>query len=118
MSPIQKFPITREDDGEILGLVVHDTAGWGAQTVFGYGIARLDSREAAERIIREEGLSYLAGVWQYFDEDEQAWRSCVLKEVHEHQVKVLRTTPMGYQDPNDYKMVVIQHPSETNLIKT
>lgn len=115
---MQKIPIIREDDGELLGFVVQDAAGWGAQTIFGYGMARLDDEAAAERTVREKGLGYLMGVWQYFDEDDRAWHSCVLKEAYEHQVKVLRTTSMGYQDPDDYKVVTIQNPSETNLIKT
>ena len=113
----QKIPIWREDDGELLGFVANKGASWDAQTIFGYSIAQLDSKEAAERAVREKGLSFLTGVWQYFDEDDQAWHACVLKEAYEHQVKVLRTTPLGYQDPDDYKVVTINSPDETNLAK-
>jgi hypothetical protein len=114
----EKVPIMREDDGELLGFVAHDSAGWNAQTIFGYSISRVSNREEAERIIREKGLAYLTGVWQYFDTDDQQWHSCILKEAYEHQVKVIRTTSLGYQDPDDYNTVMIQDHSETNLIKT
>lgn len=118
MSSNQKIPVTREDDGELLGFIVQDKVGWEAQTIFGYNIARVDEKAAAESIIRERGLSYLTGVWEYLDKEDQKWHSCILKEVYENRVIVIRTNSMGYQDPDDYKMVTIKHPSEENLAKS
>jgi len=114
----QRIPVRREDDGELLGFVVQDGAGWEAQTIFGYMIDRTANRVTAERIVHEQGLNFLTGVWQYFDEDDQGWYSCILKEAYEHQVTVVRTTPLGYQDPDDYKVVTIKDPNETNLVKS
>jgi hypothetical protein len=114
----RKTPIHRTDDGELLGFIAPDGSGWQALTLFGYLIERTTSQEAAEAILRERGLAFLMGIWQYLDEDDNRWHTCVLKEAYEHQVTVLRTTPMGYQDPDDYKMVTIDNPSETNLVKS
>ncbi|HEU5122230.1 MAG TPA: hypothetical protein VFT59_05280 [Candidatus Saccharimonadales bacterium] len=117
MTIYQKIPIQREDDGELLGFVVQDNAGWDAQTIFGYSIRRTTDRGLAEAIVREEGLRFLMGVWQYLDKDDQHWHPCVLKEAYENRVIVIRTNATGYQDPEDAKRVTIHHPSETNLVK-
>jgi uncharacterized membrane protein len=114
----QKLPVIREDDNELLGFVLQDSAGWQAQTIFGYGIDRAFDKDAAEAIVREKGLNYLTGVWQYFDLDEQTWYPCVLKEVYEHQVTVIRTNFMGHQDSDEYKVLTIKNPSETTLAKS
>ncbi|HEX6416665.1 MAG TPA: hypothetical protein VFZ62_04010 [Candidatus Saccharimonadales bacterium] len=118
MSGNKKHAVIREEDKELLGFVAEEGSSWQAQTMFGYPIDRMTSREEAERIVRERGLSYLTGLWQYFDTDDQAWYPCILKEAHEQQVTVIRTSPMGYQDPDDYKVVRIKDPSETNLVKS
>lgn len=118
MNSATKIAIHREDDNELLGYIVHDAFGWEAQTIFGYEIARADSQDATAKIIRERGLGFLMGVWQYFDEDDKAWHSCVLKEVYERRVIVQRTNTMGYIDPDDYKIVTLKEPTEVNLIKS
>jgi hypothetical protein len=112
-----KIPINREYDGELVGIISQDTTGWQAQTVFGYPISRAHTQQEAEQIVREQGLSFLTGLWHYFDRDDQAWHPCILKEAYEHQVTVIRTSAMGYQDP-DYKLVSIKNPTETNLVKS
>jgi len=112
-----KIPIIRQDDGELLGLIEQDSAGWTAQTMFGYVFARDDNKESVEEVVRSQGLSVLQGVWQYYDKDEKTWFSCVLKEAFENRVIVIRTNAMGYQDPDDYKVVTLVHPTETNLVK-
>jgi len=114
----QKIPIHREDDGEFLGFIAQDAAGWDAQTIFGYSILRTTNKATAEDTVRAKGLGFLTGLWQYFDKDDQDWHSCVLKESHEHQVTVIRTNYMGYRDPDDFKIVTIDNPDETKLIKT
>ena len=118
MTNAQKTPIHREDDGELLGFTAYDGVSWQAQTIFGYAIARTENERAAQTILHERGLSFLMGIWQYFDKDDQDWHACVIKEAYEHQVIVIRTNALGYQDPDDYKRVVIEEPTETNLVKS
>jgi hypothetical protein len=112
-----KVPINREDDGELLGFVEQTSAGWTAQTIFGYVFARSDSQAAIEETVRSQGLIILQGVWNYFDKKDRAWHPCILKEVFENKVVVVRTNEMGYQEPETYKLVTITTPSETNLVK-
>ncbi len=118
MSSRQKYAFHRKDDDEFLGYIVEDTSGWQAQTIFGYTIARTESREDAERILKEQGLMYLTGVWQYFDKEDGDWFPCIIKEAYEHRVIVIRTNEMGYQEPDDGKFVTIQKPTENVLIKS
>lgn len=114
----QKIPINREGDGEPLGFIVKDSMGWESQTIFGYPIAHTEDKESADQVVRTQGLYSLTGLWQYFDKDDKAWHSCIIKEAFENRVIVIRTTDLGYQDPDDYKIVTINKPSETNLIKS
>ncbi len=113
-----KIPINRQDDGELLGYVVKDGTSWTAQTMFGYVFARSENQNDVENAVRSQGLSILQGIWQYFDKEERAWFPCVLKEAYEGKVTVIRTNVMGYQDPDDYKVVTIISPSEIDLIKS
>ncbi|HJP81361.1 MAG TPA: hypothetical protein VJ841_03145 [Candidatus Saccharimonadales bacterium] len=114
----ERTPIIREDDGELLGFIEPSGAGWQAETLFGYLISRTVDRAEAERVVREQGLSTLMGVWNYFDTDDQAWHPCVIKEASEQKLIVIRTNFMGYEDPDDYKHVVILNPNETKIAKT
>lgn len=118
MKTTQKLPVQREDDGELLGFIVGSGAAWAAQTVFGYTIAQATSQQEAEALVRARGLEYLGGVWQYYDEEDHDWHACSIKKAFEHQVTIVRTTPMGYQDPDDYKQVTLIDPTETNLVKS
>lgn len=113
-----RTPIYRDDDHELLGFVAKDAAGWTGQTIFGYIFSRSTDRATVERTVRQEGLQILAGLWHYFDEDDRAWQPCILKEVYESRVTVIRTNAMGYQDPDDYKIVTITNPTETKLVKS
>lgn len=113
-----RIPVIREDDGELLGFVANDATGWTAQTIFGYVFARAKDRVSVETTVREQGLSMLLGVWQYYDIDDRKWYPCLLKEVFEKRVIVVRANEMGYEDPDTYKRVVIINPNETNLIKS
>jgi hypothetical protein len=115
MNRTSSIPILRDDDGELLGHVVQEPNGWSARTVFGYVLARTDTQEASEAVVRSEGLLVLKGLWRYFDTDERDWFPCVLKEVYEGKVTVVRTNELGYEDPEHYKRVVIKSPSETTL---
>jgi hypothetical protein len=118
VNELKKEALHRADDNEFLGFLVEDRVGWQAQTIFGYPIARTESRRDAERILQEEGLGYLAGVWQYYDKEDGQWYPCVIKEAYEHRVTVVRTNERGYQDPDTYKYVTIKEPNENTLIKS
>ena len=113
-----KYPINHEDDNELLGFVAEDSAGWQAQTVFGYPLARTDNQATAENIVREQGRDALKGVWQYLDSDDQSWHPCVIKDANEFRATVVRTNAMGFIEIDDGKLVIIKNPSELNLQKT
>lgn len=107
-----------DETHDFLGYIVHENGSWNAQTIFGYTIARTPTEAEAESVIRERGLAYLKGVWQYFDKEEQDWFACIINEAYEHRVSVIRTNEMGYQEPDLYKMVTLKDPNENTLIKS
>lgn len=113
-----KVPLYHPDSHEFQGYLVKDATGWQAQTIFGYVIARATSAAEAEAIIHAEGAEYLSGVWQYFDSDEQEWLPCTIQSATEHQVTVIRTNAMGWQDASLFKQVQLNHPSEHTLVKS
>lgn len=113
-----KTPLHRPNDNEFLGYIVKDITGWQAQTIFGYLIERTTTKAAAEKVLKEQGLTYLTGIWQYYDKDDHAWFACVLKEANKQRVTVIRTNDMGYQTPDDFKMVTLLSPTENTLIKS
>lgn len=113
-----KTPYYSNDDDALLGFIASDSTGWQALTIFDYLIARASSREEAEELMQDLGPTYLKGIWQYYDEDDRDWFYCVIKKAFEQYVTVNRTNALGYQDPEDYKQVVIENPSEINLIKS
>jgi len=112
-----RTPIIREDDGVLLGYIDRAGVHWQAETYFGYVFARSDSQAAAEEAVRSQGLAVMQGLWRYYDKKDQQWYPCVIKEMFEHKVIVIRTNDMGYQDPDTAKRVTILNPSETNLVK-
>lgn len=114
----QKTPLYHEENNEFIGYLVRDISGWQAQTIFGYTIARTTNESDAEKVIREKGLTYLGGIWQYYDSDDYDWFPCVIKEASEHRVTVTRTNALGYQDPDDFKFFTIEDPTEEKLIKS
>lgn len=114
----RKTPIYNPDDDTFLGYVAEDRSGWKAETIFGYIIARTETEKDAERIIRDQGATYLKGVWQYYDKEDQDWFPCVIKQAYDQKVIVNRTTPLGYQDHKGYKQVIIENPTENDLIKS
>lgn len=113
-----KTPLYRDDDNKFLGYVASSGTSWQALTIFGTQIELTTSRKDAERILKEKGLPYLMGVWQYYDSDDHDWYPCIIKEAYENKVIVNRTTSLGYQDPDDYKQIIIEFPSENNLSKS
>lgn len=117
MDVLESIAIYREDDDEHMGYAVRDAIGWRAQTIFGVVISRVESHEDAERLVLEKGLSYMSGVWQYYDRDDKAWLPCIIQEANPTRVIVVRTNAMGYQEPDNFKRVTIQHPTEETLTK-
>lgn len=113
-----KTPIYHEETHDFLGNVSEDSNSWVAQTIFGYVIERTTSRKTAEAIVREQGQSFLGGIWQYYDKEDQNWFSCVISDATETQVTVIRTTERGLQTPEVYKMYTIKLPTEVTLIKS
>jgi hypothetical protein len=113
-----RTPVYSEDDDSFLGFIVKDGTTWRVVTIFGYLISHATSLGEAEDILREQGPTYLRGIWQYYDKDDHDWFSCVIKQAFEQRVIVNRTNNLGYQDPDDYKQVVIEDPSENDLIKS
>jgi hypothetical protein len=113
-----KVPILRQDDGELLGHIEKEASGWSAQTIFGYVFARSHSQKAVEEAVRSQGLTILQGLWSYYDRQDKAWYPCILKEAFPNKVIVIRTNALGYEDSADYKLVTIDNPQETDLVKT
>ena len=113
-----KTALYRPDDNEFLGFLSKENSGWHAQTIFGYTIARTATQKEAEAILRDQGLGFLNGVWQYYDKEDYDWFPCVIKDAQEHKVTIIRTNYMGYQEPETYKLVSIENPSESLLIKS
>jgi hypothetical protein len=113
-----KIPIYSEDDDSFLGFIINDNTTWRAVTIFGYLISRTNTEKEAITVLREVGPTYLKGTWQYYDKDDHDWFTCVIKQAFEQRVIVNRTNTLGYQDPDDYKQVVIEDPTENDLIKS
>jgi hypothetical protein len=114
----EKYSINDEDDHELLGYVVQDSIGWVAQTIFGYPIARATNQAEAGKIVLGRGRTFLKGVWQYLDPDDQQWFPCIIKSATDNQVTVTRTNAMGMQEIDDSKLVIIRNPSELSIQKT
>jgi hypothetical protein len=113
-----KTAIHRFDDDEFLGYIDTVNGIWQAQTIFGYPIARVETKKDAEAVLREQGLGFLKGTWQYYDRDEHDWFPCIVKDASEQRVTIIRTNALGYQDPDVYKLVVLKSPDENMLIKS
>jgi hypothetical protein len=113
-----KTPVHSIDDDSFIGFIIDDGTTFQAVTIFGYLISRTTSRKEAEDLLQEKGPTYLKGVWQYYDKDDHEWFDCVIKRAYEKRVIVNKTNALGYQDPEDYKQVVIENPTENDLIKT
>ena len=113
-----KTPFYDEDTNEFLGFIVSDGASWQVQTIFGYLIARTNSYDEAKRTLYEVGLTYLKGLWQYYDKDDKDWFSCIIKKAYEHQVIVNRTNTLGYQDEDNFKQVILDDPTDSDLVKS
>lgn len=113
-----KTPFYDEDTNEFLGFIVADGDSWQVQTIFGYLIARTNTRQEAERTLYRLGSTYLKGIWQYYDKDDKDWFPCVIKKAFEHQVIVNRTNTLGYQDEENAKQVILEDPTDSDLVKS
>ena len=113
-----KTPFYDEDTNEFLGFIVDDGTSFQLQTIFGYLIARVNTRKDAQRMLYQVGTTYLKGVWQYYDKDDKDWFYCVIKKAYEHEVIVNRTNALGFQDEDNSKQVIIEDPTDSDLVKT
>jgi hypothetical protein len=113
-----KLPIYSEDDDSFLGFVIDEKTSWRVVTIFDYLISRAATQKEAEATLQDLGPNYLKGMWHYYDKDDKEWFPCVIKKAFEQRVIVNRTNNLGYQDPDDYKQVVIENPTENDLIKS
>ncbi|MEO5950008.1 MAG: hypothetical protein ABIQ04_01020 [Candidatus Saccharimonadales bacterium] len=113
-----KTPFYDEDTNEFLGFIASDGDTWQVQTIFGYLIARTNTLKEAEQALYKVGLTYLKGIWQYYDKEEKDWFHCVIKKAFEHQVIVNRTNTLGYQDEDNDKQVILDDPTDSDLIKS
>jgi hypothetical protein len=118
MTNYATLPVLHQDSGEIIGYVRQDKSGWSGSTVFKYVLGRADTMEDAMRIVTEHAYRSGTATWQYFDTDDNAWHSCIMKEVYEDRVVVLRTNDMGYHSHALYKIITIENPDDTKLILT
>ena len=118
MVSARKTRVRDIDSGESLGFVVHDGASWQAQTIFGYEISRVTTKKEAEAVLQSEGSDYPKGVWQYYDKSDDAWYPCILREIYENRVVVIRTNVLGYEESALYRRVIIDHPTEVTLVKS
>jgi hypothetical protein len=110
-------PIHRQDDGELLGFVTNTKNAWSARTIFGYEFAVTESRDDAIRQVKEKGLSFLMGVWQFYDKHSKEWRPCIIKEARPDQVTIIRTNMFGLEDPDERGMQTISNPTSMWLRK-
>lgn len=117
MTRRQNLPVIHEDTDELLGFVNQESSGWSARTVFGYVIDRTVDESTAERIVRDNGKKILTGTWRYYDDNEHDWFPCVLKEIYENRVVVIRTNELGFQEPKSYKLATLKDPDDTKLQK-
>jgi hypothetical protein len=113
-----KIPVYSIDDDSFLGFIINDNTTWQVVTIFGYLISRTQTEKEAHAVLQNVGPTYLKGIWQYYDKDDHDWFPCVIKRAFEQRVIVNRTNTLGYQDPDDYKQVVIEDPTENDLIKS
>ena len=88
MIPAEWEPHYRPDDGELIGyLIPADDELVIPTTIFGYRLEPAMDRFAAEQVLNDLGLSYLANVWLLADEDGSE-RRVVLVECNADEVVV------------------------------
>lgn len=87
-------PVRRED-GELIGFLSREPAGWCPRTVFGHPIGQAEDRATAEEHLHAVGMSYLAERWELLEGSE--WISVELVEVSPSGVTV-QLVDMGHPD--------------------
>ncbi|HLS44180.1 MAG TPA: hypothetical protein VK045_01985 [Ornithinicoccus sp.] len=85
----------RREDGELIGFVAQDDAGWRPLTVFGHPLSDGGDRAEAEDRLHGVGMSYLAEHWQLREGDD--WIRVQLVEVSPVRVRV-QVTDYGQLD--------------------
>lgn len=85
--------VRREDDDELVGLVLHVEGGWVPATVFGASLGPATDATTAESVVREQGLSSLADRW-WVRTAGGDWRAAWLLEVKPDRVRLRWEDPM------------------------
>ncbi|MEO7234513.1 MAG: hypothetical protein ABIW80_03975 [Lapillicoccus sp.] len=89
--------VRREDDGELVGLLLSVGAAWVPATVFGSALAPATDAERAESVVREHGLSSLADRWWVRTASDEPWREAWLLEVKPDRLRLRWNDPMLMQ---------------------
>jgi hypothetical protein len=84
--------IRRQDDDELLGLLVESGDRWIPATVFGGRLAPATSQHEAEDVVRAEGLASLAERW-WLREDGGPWQEIWFLEIRSDRVRVNDRNP-------------------------
>ena len=66
-TPGKDWTPVRRSDGELIGFLAENSAGWRPLTVFGHPIGDVVDREDAESRLHATGMSYLAEKWELRD---------------------------------------------------
>jgi hypothetical protein len=84
--------IRRQDDDELLGLLLESEDLWIPATVFGGRLAPATGQRQAEDIVRSDGLASLAEGW-WLRHDGRAWEEIWFLEVRPDRVRVNDRNP-------------------------
>ncbi|MEO8827402.1 hypothetical protein [Lapillicoccus sp.] len=90
------LPVRREDDDELIGVLLPsaETGGqWVPATVFGAALGPGTDQDAAEALVREIGMSSLAEPW-WVRSAGQEWRRAWLLEVKSDAIRLRWENPM------------------------
>ena len=92
--------VHREEDDELLGLLLPAEGGWVPATVFGAALGPATDAELAESLVREQGLPSLADRWWVRlpeSTDAEDWREVWLLEVKPDRLRLRWDNPMLMQ---------------------
>lgn len=87
---MDKIPIYRNEDSELVGYIKEAEDGWMALTIFNYPLSLGLSRDEATQFVREKGLAVLLEPWEYYDESLNNWLKCIMVEVSKDSVKIAK----------------------------
>lgn len=86
-------PVLRDEDGELFGRLRQVGDDWQPVTVFNAVLAEPTSREDAEALLRQDGLSCLADVW-WVERGPGDWCEAHIQEVRPDRLRVRWADPL------------------------